>query len=42
MSARGTSGSDYMQWAKTKQRARYTLAWSGIVPLPLEELGARW
>src|SRR5262245_60839735 len=33
---------EYMRWAKTRQRARYTLARSGIVPLPLEELGARW
>jgi len=34
--------SGYMHWAKTRQNARYTLARSGIVPLPLEELGARW
>ena len=36
------SGSGYMHWAKTRQRARFTLAFSGIVPLTLEELGARW
>lgn len=34
--------SEYMRWAKSRQRARYTLARSGIVPLPIEELGARW
>ncbi|HJQ98498.1 MAG TPA: aminotransferase class I/II-fold pyridoxal phosphate-dependent enzyme [Candidatus Polarisedimenticolaceae bacterium] len=34
--------SDYMRWAKTRQKARFTLARSGIVPLPIDELGARW
>jgi aspartate/methionine/tyrosine aminotransferase len=42
VSETGGPGSEYMRWAKTRQRARYTLARSGIVPLPLEELGARW
>ena len=35
-------GSGYMHWAKTCQSARFTLARSGVVPLPLRELGARW
>jgi len=34
--------SDYMRWAKTRQTARFTLARSGVVPLPISELGARW
>jgi hypothetical protein len=34
--------SEYMRWAKTRQKARFTLARSGIVPLPIDELGARW
>jgi len=33
---------EYMRWAKSRQRARYTLARSGVLPLPLDELGARW
>ena len=31
--------SDYMHWAKTRSRARYNLATSGVGPFPLRELG---
>jgi aspartate/methionine/tyrosine aminotransferase len=31
--------SEYMHWAKTRQRARFTLATSGVAPCPIEELG---
>jgi aspartate/methionine/tyrosine aminotransferase len=34
--------SPYMHWAKTHQKARYTLAVSGIKSLGLAELGATW
>ena len=34
--------SDYMNWAKTRQRGRFTLAVSGIGPIALDELGASW
>lgn len=33
--------SDYMLWAKTRQRARYTLATSGVGGFPLSELPVR-
>ncbi len=32
--------SDYMRWAKTRSRARFNLATSGVPGLPLAELGA--
>ena len=32
--------SEYMEWAKTRQAARYTLAVSGIKGMTLAELGA--
>jgi aspartate/methionine/tyrosine aminotransferase len=32
--------SEYMEWAKAKQSAKYTLALSGIKPMTLDELGA--
>ncbi|HEX5758927.1 MAG TPA: aminotransferase class I/II-fold pyridoxal phosphate-dependent enzyme, partial [Thermoanaerobaculia bacterium] len=32
--------SEYQEWAKTRARARFDLATSGIDPLPLAELGA--
>ena len=31
--------SDYMHWAKTRSRARYNLATSGVGPFPFAELG---
>ncbi len=31
--------SDYMHWAKTRQRGKYTLATSGAGGFPLAELG---
>lgn len=34
--------SDYMNWAKTRQKGRFTLAVSGIRPIALDELGASW
>lgn len=39
MSAARTMSSEYMHWAKTRQRARYTLAVSGIVPVTAADLG---
>src|SRR4030095_12365906 len=42
VTASRTAASAYMHWAKVSQRARYTLATSGVLPLSLEELGARW
>jgi len=32
--------SEYMEWAKTRQKARYTLALSGILTASLSDLGA--
>jgi aspartate/methionine/tyrosine aminotransferase len=34
--------SDYMHWAKTRSRARFHLATSGVGPFPLSELGFDW
>ena len=42
MIASRAAASEYMHWAKMSQLARYTLATSGVLPLSLEELGARW
>lgn len=33
-------GSEFMHWAKTQQRARYVLAYSGTKAITMEELGA--
>ena len=35
---RATHASDYMNWAKTRSRARFNLATSGLQNLPLSEL----
>jgi aspartate/methionine/tyrosine aminotransferase len=40
MSAERVMRSEYMEWAKSRQSARYTLAISGLKPMTLEELGA--
>lgn len=40
MSGERVMRSEYMEWAKARQTARYTLALSGIKPMTLEELGA--
>ncbi|MCL4811969.1 MAG: aminotransferase class I/II-fold pyridoxal phosphate-dependent enzyme [Vicinamibacteraceae bacterium] len=34
--------SDYMHWAKTRQRARFTLSLSGLAALAIDDLGATW
>ncbi|MCA1606020.1 MAG: aminotransferase class I/II-fold pyridoxal phosphate-dependent enzyme, partial [Acidobacteria bacterium] len=38
MSARGAMSSEYMHWAKTRSRARFNLATSGLANLKLQEL----
>jgi hypothetical protein len=38
-SSRTTVDSEYMVWAKTRSRARYNLAISGIIHYPLRDLG---
>jgi aspartate/methionine/tyrosine aminotransferase len=38
---RGTARSPYMEWAKLRSKARYNLATSGMVSLPLAELGVK-
>ena len=40
MSGARVMRSDYMEWAKARQAARYTVAYSGIQGLSLAELGA--
>lgn len=42
MSASRPKQSEYMHWAKTWQRGKFTLAVSGIRPIALDELGATW
>ncbi len=39
MSIRANAGSPYMQWSKLHSTAKYNLATSGLVGLPLAELG---
>ena len=39
MSIRANARSPYMQWSKLRSTAKYNLATSGLVGLPLAELG---
>src|SRR5262249_52497726 len=36
-----TSGSEYLQWVKSRKPARFNLAISGVLPCKPEDLGAR-
>ena len=33
------SGSEYMQWAKTRSQSRFNLATSGLLNYPMSDLG---